>query len=156
MRKGIPILTLLAGIWTAASPWIFPTSSATGGMSGGHMMMGNMAQSTPGTTITASTYYWHLVPGALAIVISLALLFTASRGLTALLAGALLVVAIWTAAGPWFLPQMGFGDSMNMGLTKGSALRHILPGAVMALGAIALFGMLPAQRRARVTARQTT
>ncbi len=153
MRKGIPILTLLAGIWTVVSPWIFPASSSSG-MSGG-MMMGHMAQ-TSGTTITASTYYWHFVPGAIAIAISLALLFTVSRGITALLAGALLLVALWTAAGPWFLPQMGLGDSMNMGVTGSSALRHIVPGAVMALGALVLFGMLPGGRRAPApaTARQ--
>ena len=150
MRKGIPILTLLAGIWAAGSPWMFPGSSSKGGM-----MMGHMAQ-TSGTTITASTYYWHLVPGAIAIAISLALLFTLSRGTTALLAGALLLVALWTAAGPWFLPQMGLGDSMNMGVTAGSALRHIVPGAVMALGALILFGMLPASRRAPASARQAT
>jgi hypothetical protein len=154
LRKGIPILTLLAGIWTAASPWLYRTSS--GSMSGGHMQMGNMAQSSSGVAVTASTYYWHIVPGAIAIAISLALLFWTSRAATALLAGALLLVGIWTAAGPWFLPQMGLGASMNMGLTAGGALRHIVPGAVMTLGAVALFGMLPAGRRGPVAARQTT
>ena len=148
MRRVMPIAALAsfaAGTWTLIAPWVYRTSS----MSTGHMMGGMMHPSTQSNRVVvdSSTYYWHIVPGVLAILLSVILLMAGRLVLERSMAAALFVVGLWTLVGPWVLPRLGMGHSMNMGVTSGSFLRHILPGAVLIVAAVIAYASLPARSR---------
>lgn len=147
MRKLLAVVGILAGVWMVITPWALPNRATAS--SGG--MMGMMHQQTSTIVINASSYYWHVVPGVLAILLSLTALLYASAGLQRLLAVALFVVGIWSAAGPWVLPHWGLGDMMMSGVTAGTFVRHILPGVVIIVCAVGLLlaAMTPVSGRAR-------
>ena len=138
MRRLFGLGGLLGGAWLFASPWALPSTITTnmgGGMTADHMM----TQTTSQVVINASTYYWHIVPGILAILVSAAVIMFSAPALMRGLAVALGVLAVWSAAGPWVLPQLGMGSMMSMGLTGGSFLRHVVPGIVLAICAGGVF-----------------
>ncbi|MEP6476437.1 MAG: hypothetical protein ABJC60_04110 [Actinomycetota bacterium] len=132
MRKIVPSVGVAAGIWTLASPWLYRGSP-----------MGGMMHTSAAVVVNSSTYYWHIVPGAFAILLSVLLLLRGMLAVTRWISGALLIVAGWTTLGPWVLPRFGLGDMMNMGLTFGSVVRHVIPGVVLAACAVAAYFMLP-------------
>ena len=127
----------------AASAWIIPTTAAStaGGMMSGHMMN----QSSSQVVIDAGTYYWHIVPGILAILVSAAVVLFSGGALVRWLAIALGLLAVWSAAGPWVLPQFGMGSMMMSGVTGGSFVRHIVPGIALAVCAVGIFLSVPAR-----------
>lgn len=139
MRKVVPLIVMATGAWVLAAPWLYQTSSMGSGR-----MMGGMTHSGSGVVVDSSTYYWHIVPGVLAIALAVALLLSGTLALTRWVAGALLFVAVWIAVGPWVLPRFGLGNTMNMGLSFASSVRHIVPGVVLAACAAAAYFMLPA------------
>ncbi|MBA3802984.1 MAG: hypothetical protein H0X22_08780 [Acidimicrobiia bacterium] len=147
MRRFTPVAALAAlaaGVWTLVSPWVYRSSS----MSGGQVTMsGHAMNDSKSVVISSSTYYWHIVPGALAIILSIILLVAGRLVIERSMAAALFAVGVWTLVGPWVLPSLGMGHSMNMGVTTGSFLRHILPGAVLIAAAIAAYVALPARSR---------
>ena len=154
MRRGFGLAGLLAGAWLFASPWVYASPMSGSGMMGGHMT-GAMQQEKSLVVINASTYYWHIVPGLLTILVSATVVIFSGMLLLRSLAVALGVLAVWSAAGPWVLPQLGMGDMMMSGVTTGSFLRHILPGIALAVCALGLFFLMPARtaREVRTQAR---
>ena len=141
MRRGLGVVALLTGVWLFAAPWLYRTPMAT---TGGHMT-GMTHRGASQFVLTASTYYWHIVPGLLTVLIAAAVVLFDGRLLMCWLAVALGVLALWSVAGPWVLPQFGMGDMMMSGVTTASFLRHILPGAVMAFCALGVFFSVPAR-----------
>lgn len=136
MRRGFGLAGLLAGAWLFASPWVYTSVNSGSGM---------MHQDKALVVINASTYYWHIVPGLLTILVSATVVIFSGVLLVRSLAVALGMLALWSAAGPWVLPQLGMGDMMMSGVTTGSFLRHILPGIVLAACALVLFFLMPAR-----------
>lgn len=153
MHKVTPaaaLASLAAGIWALVSPWAYRSSSRSSAhMMGGHMMGGQGMQHSSGVVVDSSTYYWHIVPGALAIVLSLILLMAGRLVVERSIAAAVFVVGAWVLVGPWVLPDLGMGHSMNMGVTTGSFLRHIVPGVVLTVAAVVAYAALPARSRRR-------
>ncbi len=144
MRKVTPaaaLASLAVGIWALVSPWAYRSSA----VSSAHQGM----QHSSGVVVDSSTYYWHIVPGALAIVLSLILLVAGRLIVERSIAAALFVVGAWVLVGPWVLPDLGMGHSMNMGVTTGSFLRHIVPGVVLTVAAVVAYAALPARSRRR-------
>ena len=144
MRRIMPMAafaSFAAGTWTLIAPWVYRSSA----MSTGHMMGGTMHSS--GVVVTSSTYYWHIVPGVLAILLSVILLMAGRLVVERSMAAALFVVGLWTLVGPWVLPNLGMGHSMHMGVTTGSFLRHILAGAVLIVASVVAYVSLPARKR---------
>lgn len=143
IQRLFALLGLVAGIWLATSPWIgtAPAANSMGGMNG----MAHTAQAAT-TVISASSYYWHVVPGALAVLVSLAILIRGSA-VARLGALALGVLAIWSAVGPWVLPRFGMGDMMMMGLSAGTFVRHVLPGMALVVAAVGVYAAQPARAR---------
>ena len=143
MRKVFGAVGVLAGIWMVVTPWALPGHP----MNASGNMTGMMHQQPAGVAINASSFYWHIVPGILAIALSLTAVFYATVALNRLVAAALLTVGVWSAAGPWVLPHWGLGDMMMSGVTAGSFARHIVPGAVLVVCAIGLFLAVSSPRR---------
>ena len=139
MWRFFALLGLVAGLWLATSPWI-GTQAASGASTGGMHGMGGMTHSAPAATtvITASSYYWHIVPGALAVLVSVAVLLW-GPALARFGAFALGVLAIWSAVGPWVLPHIGMGSMIMSGLDAGTFVRHVLPGIALAVAAVGLY-----------------
>lgn len=138
MRKAVPLAAMTAGAWLLASPWLYRGPSMS------HMMGGAMS-SDVGVVVDSATYYWHILPGALTILFATILLLRGTFAVTRWIAGALFFVAAWAGFGPWVLPQLGLGQAMNMGLTFGSFARHVIPGVVLGVCAVAAFLMVPAR-----------
>lgn len=145
MQKRLALGALVGSLWAALTPWI-PLAQA--GSPAGHMMtgMGNAATPAMGTdggsqvfgvTLSESIYYWHIVPGIAGIVVAMCLLLATSATLRRISAVSLIAIGLWVALGPWVLPSFGLGESMTMGLTVGSLLRHAAPGALILVAAIA-------------------
>lgn len=142
MRILLAVASALAGAWIIAGPWLNLGASA-----GGNMGMGQTMTANPGD---AAVLTWHLIPGALALLVAVPLLFVRDVRARRWLGVALFAVGFWAAAGPWILPQFGLG-SMTMGLSSGSFLRHILPGTVLALCGVAVFFTVPSRHRRAAT-----
>ena len=131
MRRILGVIALGAGLWMAIGPWVVRASSSTSQVSGHMMGMKDQMQSTSQPIITASTYYWHLVPGGLAVLLAIGVVLFSGGSLLRWLAVALFVVGIWSAIGPWVLPRFGLGDMMTMGLTTSSFFLHVVGGGVL-------------------------
>lgn len=136
MRKAVPLAAMAAGIWLLASPWLYQGSSMG-------QMSGSM-NSSSGVVVDASTYYWHILPGLITIVFATILLLRETLPVTRWIAGALFLVAVWAGFGPWVLPQLGLGETMNMGLTFRSFVLHVVPAVVLGICAIAALLLVPA------------
>lgn len=149
MRRRIVLLVALsASIWLLITPWLWSNSTS----SAGHMMNGHMMDDgSRGTVVNASTYYWHILPGAIGVILFALLLLTPAVSVGRWLSGALMVIAVWAAVGPWVLPGLGLGHSMNMGVTRRSLLIHVAPGAVLFVCAVASFLLTPAPEVRRAT-----
>lgn len=154
MRTGLaPGLALIGGAWALVGPWLFRWPATT---SSGMSHMGAMSGTTSspdasflGVALGASVYYWHIVPGVLAIILALALGLATMPTLKRVAAAMLAIVAIWTLAGPWVLPLIGLGSTMTMGLGPGTLVRHVVPGGILLVAAILSIGLV---RRPRASA----
>lgn len=132
----ISLAVLVSGAWAVAGAWLLSSSGTGAGTMSGHMMGSHVAPPT-----ATSAFLWHVLPGAAAVVLGIGMLLLRGRSAMRVLAVLLLGVGLWIGLGPWILPSFGLGDGMQMGLTLGSFLRHVLPGAVvLALGMVALRG----------------
>lgn len=146
-----PGLALVGGVWALIGPWLF-RSPATAGSGMSHMgTMSGMASSSDstflGVGLSASVYYWHIVPGVLAIILALALGLATMSPLKRVAAAMLAILAAWTLAGPWVLPLIGLGSAMTMGLDGGTVVRHVLPGGILLVAAILAIGLVRQPRR---------
>lgn len=152
---------LVGAIWALIAPWLpLDQAAAAGhmtGMTGMGAAAGSMVAPTDGTTLfgvvlTPSIYFWHIVPGVIGIVAATWLLVAGSTTLRRMSATGLLAVGVWVAFGPWVLPALGLGDTMTMGLTTGSLVRHAGPGLLIVLAAIGCLRTLPRAAAAAIEA----
>ena len=150
MRRWFGVVGLVGGLWLALSPFVGSTQAASPSSTGAMSGMGAM-HATPAATslVNASTYYWHFVPGALAILISLAVVIWSGPALARVAGVGLGLLAVWSAVGPFVGPSIGLGQMMMSGVTTSTALRHIAPGIVLAVAAAGIFFSAPIAWTAR-------